>query len=201
MIRGLLLILDAGGSWAKIAQAQRGVVAVLFLHLLPLMAAALGVEAFAMVRLGEGRTITGNIIPVTVEAAVRFAAAAAILFLLAVFLGAKIAQLLARNFHDTAPYDACFRLLAYTLSPLFLLHFVDALPGVNTWFCFAAGILLSVVVLYAGVPAVLRPDPAKSMGLYLILSVLLMVLAGLVHFLAIQILHDQVNLHFWRDLL
>jgi len=201
MIRGLLLILDSKSSWEKIAAAQRGLLFVLSVHLLPLMAITLGVEAYGMMRLGEGRTFVGDIINVTQESAVRFFVASIALNLVVILVGAKLFQRLGANFHLAWPYTPCFKVLAYGLSPLFLLHLLDALPGVNTWVCFGIGILLSVGVLYFGVPTVLRPDPSKAMGLYVIVSVLVVVLAGLAHFMAIQVLHDQLNPRFWEQFL
>jgi hypothetical protein len=201
MIRGLLLILDAGGSWNKIATAQRGFLFILAVHLLPLLTITLGLEAFALVRLGEGRAISGDPTRVGTEAALRYAVAEAVLNLGLILVGARIVQQLARSFHDRVTYLTCFTILAYTLSPLFLLHLLDALPGVNTWACYGAGILLSVAVLYLAIPIVMRPDPAKAMGIYVTMAVLLVVMTGLAHFLAVQILHNQLNLQFWRDFL
>jgi hypothetical protein len=201
MIRGLLLILDAGGSWNKIAQAQRGVWFILFAHLLPLLAITLGVEGYALTRLGEGRNLAGDVVVITPAAALRFELAVAILNLGVILFGAKIVQQFGKSFENPLSFVVCFRVLAYTLSPLFLAHLADGLPGINTWLCFGVGILLSLTVLYLGIPIVMRPDPAKAMGIYLMVSVLLLVMTGLSHFLAIQVLHDQVNLRFWRGLL
>jgi hypothetical protein len=201
MIRGLLLILDAGGSWTKIAQAQPGYLFIIFVHLLPLIAITLGLEGYAMTRLGEGRTITGDIIPVTQTQALAFIICSAGLNFLMILVASKLVQHVAKSFHTMLSYLACFRLLAYTLSPLFLLHLLDALPGAPTWVCYAIGILLSVGVLYLGIPILMRPDPAKAMGIYLIAAVPLIVLSGFVHFLSIQVLHNQLNLRFWHDFL
>jgi hypothetical protein len=200
MIRGLLLILDSKSSWEKIAAAQRGFLFVLLVHLVPLMATTLGVEAYGMMRLGEARTsFTEEIIKVTQESALRFLVAAAALNLLAILAGSKLMQRVGGNFHLAWGYASCFKVLAYGLSPLFLLHLLDALPGINTWVCFAIGIAMSVALLYFGVPTILRPDPSKAMGVYMIISVLVVVLAGLAHFLAIQVLHNQINPRFWEQ--
>jgi hypothetical protein len=200
MIRGLLLILDAGGSWNKIAQAQRGFVFILVVHLLPLLAVTLGAEAWAVARWGEARAITGDMTWRTPAAVLQFALAGIGLNLVVILLGAKLVQHIAKSFHNVTSYMTCFRILAYTLSPLFLLHFLDALPGINTWICYCLGIFLSVAVLYLGIPIVMRPDPAKAMGIYLIISVLLLVMTGLAHFLALQVLHSELNFHFWEGL-
>jgi hypothetical protein len=198
MIRGFLLILDAGGSWEKIARAQRGFFFILLAHLLPLLVIPAGVEAYAMTRLGEGRTIAGDAIVVTPEMALRYVAACAALGLAVVLGAAKIVEWISRSSHFATSFRICFTLVAYGLSPLFLLHLLDALPGVNTWVCFGIGLALSIGVLYLGVPNVLRPDPAKAMGLYLTVAVILLGLCGLAHFVALGVLHNELNLRFWE---
>jgi len=200
MIRGLLLILDAGASWTKIAQKQRGFWFIFLVHLVPLMAMTLGVEAYALHRLGEGRTITDARIDHTWEEAVRYALTVAALNLGVILAGAKIVEHIGRSFHNASSYLPAFTLLAYGLSPLFLLHLLDALPGINTWICFGIGIALSIAALYLGIPTILKPDPAKAMGIYVIVSVLLLVLTGLAHFVAVQILHNELNPRFWEQL-
>lgn len=199
MIRALLLILDAGASWEKIAKAQRGYLFILGLHLLPLMAITLGVEAYAMTRLGEGRTVLGQTVAVAVPAAVRYVVAEIVLNLMVVFVSAKVLERITHSFHTSVGYLQCFTAVAYGVSPVFILHLLDALPGINTWVCFGIGIFLSVAALYYSVPFILRPDPAKAMGIYLMMSILLIVLAGLAHFLAIQLLHGQLDLRFWKQ--
>jgi hypothetical protein len=199
MIRALLLVLDAGASWEKIARAQRGFVFIVLVHLAPLMVITIGLEAYFMTRLGAGRTITGDLIAISQQAALRYGVAALILSLGVILIVAKLLERISRSFHNVTSFSACFTLVAYGISPLFLLHLLDALPGVNTWVCFAIGFALSVAALYLGVPTVLKPDPAKAMGLYFVVSVVLLVLAGLAHFVAQTILLDRLNPRFWEQ--
>jgi hypothetical protein len=201
MIRALLLILDAGASWEKIARAQRGFLFILCVHLLPLLVFTLGVEAYAMTRLGESRTIAGDLVIVTRHTALRYALGALVINVVVILAGARLVELIGRSFHFPTSYRACFTLLAYGLSPLFLLHLLDALPAINTWVCFAIGIALSVAALYLGTPVILRPDPAKAMGIYMIVSLMLILLAALGHFLAQELLHNRLNLRFWEQFL
>ncbi|MBI5384647.1 MAG: YIP1 family protein [Verrucomicrobia bacterium] len=199
MIRALLLIFDGAASWEKIAKAQRGFLFILCLHLLPLMVLTLGVEAYALTRLGEGRTITGKLIIVQPQAALTYAGVSAALILAVVVSAARILQRVGRSFHNSLSYLQCLRVIGYGVSPLLLAHLLDALPSINTWVCFGLGIALTIVVLYLGVPHVLRPDPAKAMGIYLLGAVVLLVLSGLAHFLAVQILHGEFNARFWEQ--
>lgn len=195
------MILDAVASWEKIAKAQRGFLFVLGLHLLPLMAITLGIESYALVRLGEKPSITGLVKPVPQELAIQYGLAAAALNLTVVLLGAKFVQQVARSFHFEAGYVSCFTALAYGISPLLLAHLLDALPGINTWVCFGIGIALTVGLLYHGVPRVMRPDPAKAMQVFLMTALLVTVLAGAAHFVAQGVLHGELNARFWEQFL
>jgi len=46
----------------------------------------------------------------------------------------------------------------------------------------AIGIMLSVGVLYQGVPRTMEPDPAHAFGLYLMTALLVVLISGLVRF-------------------
>ena len=200
MIRALLLILDPAANWEKIAKAQRGWLFIFLMHLFPLMVLTLGLETYALTHLGERRGITEAISKMPVDLAVRYGATELILNLLVIFLGAKLVQKMANNFHAQHTYHQCFTLLAYGLSPIFLGHILDAAPFLNTWACFGIGMALSIAVMYQGVPLMLQPDPAKALGLYFTVVLLMTVLAGLAHLISWLILQDQLNTQQWEKL-
>ncbi len=200
MIRALLLILDPIASWEKILKAQRGVPFILLTHLLPLMVLTLGLETFALTRLGEQRGLFGAYTKIPVELAVRYGAAEMILNLLVVVLGAKLVQKIANNFRGEHTYRQCFTVLAYGLSPIFLGHFLDAAPFLNTWVCFGIGLVLSLAAMYQGVPLILRPDHAKALGLYFTVVVLVGVLATVAHLLSWLLLREDIDPAQWDRL-
>ena len=55
-------------------------------------------------------------------------------------------------------------------------------PSVTPWVAWAIGILLSVVALYHGVPRMMEPDPTHAFGLFLMSSLLLTLITGLLRF-------------------
>jgi hypothetical protein len=63
---------------------------------------------------------------------------------------------------------------------MFLLRLLDAFPPVNPWVSWSIGILLSVTVLYQGVPRVMQPDPPQAFGLFFMSALLLTISTGLV---------------------
>ncbi len=52
----------------------------------------------------------------------------------------------------------------------------------SPWISWAIGIVLSVAVLYHGVPRMMEPDPAHAFGLFLMSALLLVLITGLVRF-------------------
>ena len=196
MFRAIALLLNPAGTWERIALAQRGVYFILFVHLAPLLALTLGVEAYGLVRLGESRRMLSEA-PATLRAvapdvAVRYAAAAAVLYTAAILLSARVAQTLGNSFQSTHNYRQALATVAYGLSPYFLCRMLDGLPGVNTWFAFGLGVLLTIPAFYHGVPQVMKPDPARAFGLFLSIQVFCGMGMGIVHFLAVSVLHEEL---------
>ena len=198
MIRGILLIFNPIRNWDKIAGAQRGFLFVLLLHLLPLMMVTLGLETWMIDRFGEKNRMTDLVVKVPRQTAIDYGATEFVLNLVVVLLGAAIVHKIGNTFHGHQTYLECFTLMAYGLAPLFYLHVVDGYPRAPTWVCFSIGILLSVMLLYQGMPRLLKPDPTKALGLYLTISIVLVLLALLVHLLAVFVLRQQLDIRFWE---
>ena len=195
MIRALLLIFDPAATWERIALAQRSVYFVLLVHLLPVLAITLGVETYGMVRLGESRRMLSDlpatVYPVPLEAALRYAETAFGLYLAAILLGARVVQKVGNSFQAMHTYQQVLTTVAYGFGPYFLCRMLDALPPLNTWLCFSAGIALSLPAFYHGVPQVMRPDPARAFGLFLTVFIVMTMFMGVAHFVGVAVLHEQ----------
>src|SRR5207247_5109358 len=79
-------------------------------------------------------------------------------------------------------FTQAFATVVYGLSPLFLLHLLDGLKDISPWVSWSVGIVLSIAVLYQGVPRMMEPDPSHAFGLYLMGSLLLLLTTGLARF-------------------
>ena len=75
MITAFQLIFSPFETWERITLAQRGVLWIICLYLLPLLVVCLGVEGYLLTRLGETRGELGYIIKVSNESAIRYAVA------------------------------------------------------------------------------------------------------------------------------
>ena len=86
------------------------------------------------------------------------------------------------TFHGRHTYPQAFTTVAYGLSPLFLFHLLDAFPKVYPWVGWSIGIILSIAALYYGVPRMMEPDPPHAFGLFLMSSLLLVCVTGVLRF-------------------
>ena len=114
-----------------------------------------------------------------------------LLWLLVVFVGANLLKAIGETFHGRHTYIQAFTAVAYGLSPLFLLRLLDAFSVISPWLSWSIGILLSVAVLYSGVPRMMEPDPAHGFGLFFMSAVLLVLVSGLVRFVTAAYLQGK----------
>jgi len=105
------------------------------------------------------------------------------LALLVVFLISKLIKSMGETFHGRHTFAQAFTVAAYGLSPVLLLRLFDAFPAISPWLTWFVGVVLSGVILYHGLPRVMQPDPPHAFGLYLMSTLLLIIVTGLVRFL------------------
>lgn len=192
MITVLQLIFSPFETWEKISTAQRSLVWTLCVYLLPLLVVALGAEGFLLNQWGEKRGEFGFVIRVPLDLAVRYAAAYFVILLAAVIVSAKFLALASESFNVRTTYYQSFLVMAYSFGPIILARLLDSVPQINTWVCWAIGVVASVSVLYHGVGMVLRPDQTKGFGLYLVSIIIVVLVSGVGHFAALSVLHKKI---------
>lgn len=193
MIKALFLIFNPAGSWARVVQAKRNLGTVLIGFLLPLVVLSIAGELVCMKYLAKA-PVEGMAPRISTSLLINYVVAQFVLGLAAVFLSAKLIKSLAETFHTRNSYTQCFTIIAYSVSPLFLLHILDGVPGVPPWLGFVIGILLSLSVLYNGIPTALTPDPPHAFGLFLTGGLLLTMVCGVARLIAFFVL--QKKFHF-----
>ncbi len=197
MITALLLIFDASRTWEKIGSSpEQRVGRVFFSYLLPILLLSVAGESLGLLKLGMWE---GDVVPRLVKPSqalvMRYEVVQTLLDLLIIFGGALFLKKLGDGFHRKHSYGQCFATLGYSLGPLYLVRVLDGVPAINTWICYAVGILLAVSAVYRGIPYVMKPDPSNALGLYVMASFALIVTTGLAHFLAIQVLEQKAFAH------
>jgi len=192
MIKALLLIFEPFATWDRIWRARRGVSFVLFLYLLPTVLLISAAEGYGLHHWGRARELGPRRLYNSGEVII-FEAAQFILFVAVVFIGARLIKSVGETFHGRHTFTQTFVLVAYGLSPLFLLHMLNAVKDISPWMTWAIGIILSMAVLYQGVPRMMEPDPPHAFGLYLMSSVLLLFITGLARFVTAWYLQGKFH--------
>ena len=179
MFKAFLFIFMPVQTWERVFRAQRGFAFILTFHLLPLLGLTAFSEGYGLVHWGrvQGRIHVKHF---TQPEAIIYEIAQGLLTLGVVLLVTGVIKSISRTFHSRHTYTATFTVVAYGLSPMFLLRLLDTSPLVNPWVSWSIGILLSIAVLYQGVPRVMQPDPPQAFGLFFMSAWLLTVTTGLV---------------------
>jgi hypothetical protein len=179
-------------TWERIAKANRSVWATFLVFLLPLILFCSSVESYALVRWGYQRGQFDGMATASQGQAIRYGLTQVVLELAMVLIGAQLLQWIVDTSSDRRTYTRCFTTVAYSLGPLFLSHLFDSIPALNTWVCWAIGMILSSSALYLAIPRVLQPDQTKGFGVYLVTLLELTLLSGICHLIVLSTLDGRV---------
>lgn len=191
MIKALLLIFEPIATWEGIFRARRSLLFILVIYLLPLLLLTSAAEGYGLVHWGKWQGEVGRLKKFPFGEAAIVEAGQVLLSLLVVFAGANLLKAIGETFHGRNTYMQAFTAVAYGLSPLFLLRLLDAFSIISPWVSWSIGILLSVAVLYNGVPRMMEPDPAHAFGLFLMSALLLVLVSGMVRFVTASYLQGK----------
>jgi len=180
MLKVFFLLFEADVAWEKIALARRGFVFILGVHVLPLIALATVAEGWGLMHWGRWQDHYHKTrIWTDLTTVVHFEILQAGLFLAVVFLSALLLHVASAQFHGKRAYLQSFTVIAYSFSPMLLLHLLNLYPRVHPAFSWALGLAVTVWVLYQGIPRVLERDPVHAFGNYLTAIFVLVLTSGL----------------------
>jgi len=186
MIKTLLLVLYPAATWDRIVLAKRGCLTILLFFLLPLWVLAGVAEGYGLVHWGKPSGEFSHIKTYSNSQALIFEILQLLLMLIMVLVSARLIKALGETFHGRHTFNQAFTVTAYGLGPFFVLRILDIFPGVSSWVYWVTWIIamfLCVGTLYHGLPRVMQPDPPSAFGLFVVSSVLLTMISGLVRFL------------------
>ena len=192
MIKAFSLMFDPT-AWDRLAQARRGVGLVCTTYLLPLLLVVSVVEAGGLMHWGKWQSGVGVIKKFTAGEVFLYEIPQLLLTVAVVFVSAHLVKILGETFHDRHSYTQAFTVVAYTLFPVFLLRLLDVFPMMNPWIPWVIGVVLSLWIYYQGLPRVMKPDPSHAFELYVISSMILVAITGLVRTLTALCLRGQVD--------
>lgn len=180
MIKALLLIIRPVQTWNGIDVANRSIAYVLCLHLLPLILLTSAVEGYGLMHLGKTHRGEMNYVKhYDLKEVVIIEAVQSLVFLGLALLGAYAAKNFAGTFHRRATFRHAFTAIAFGLAPLLTLRLGDLSATLIPWVPWAVGMVLTIAVLYLGLPCLLKPDPPHAFGLYVMTSFTLVIIFGM----------------------
>ena len=189
MIKALFLIFEPEAAWNRVALSRRGMTWIVLLYLLPMMLIAAAVQGAGLVEWGRMQsTAIGGLKYFTRNEAILCEIVELLLMGVVLVASAHLIKTLGDTFHGRHTYDQAFKVVIYGLSPVFLLRLLDGFATTNLWLTWLLGILLTVKILYHGVPRIMLPDPPHAFGLYFMSCLLLAMATGLERFITIGFL-------------
>ncbi len=194
MIKALMLVLDPGASWDGIVLKKRSWQTILLIYLLPLWLIAFAAEFYGLVHWGKPRGFVSELKTLSNSEALIFEIIQLVLMAVLVFVGAKLIRSLGETFHGRNTFNQAFTVAAYGLGPVFTMRIFDAFSGAAGWVYWATwgvGIVLTISILYLGVPKVMLPDPPHAFGFYMTSCIFLAILSGLIRFLTFSFLEGK----------
>lgn len=183
MIKALLLIFSAPATWLRIGQLPRKWGVVLATYVLPMLLLVGAAEGYGLMHWGKARGPFASLERFSWAFVAAFEVVQLVLSLAVVLVTARMIKSLGETFHERHSFSQTFTVAAYGLSPYFLLRLLDAFPGISPWVIWLIGILLSISVLYSGIPLIMRPDPPHAFGLFLMTSMFVLFITGLLRFM------------------
>jgi hypothetical protein len=191
MLNALLLIFAPARTWERIADARRSIFYIFITYLLPIMLLTSFGEAYGLVHWGKWQGEPFHIRKLSVGESVVFEAGQFLATLLIIAINAALAKSVGSTFHGRHTFTQGFTAVSCGLAPLFLCRLLNAHSDVNPWLSWAIGILLSIGLLYHGVPLVMEPDPAHAFGLYMITGLMLFMTTGMLELITAFYLHGN----------
>ncbi len=185
MINALLVIFEPVAAWDRIARARRSIGFIVLMYLLPTLMIASALEGYSLVRWGRERGRVEEVMHAqtfTRNHAIVFEVAQTLLLILVVFIGAKLVKSVGETFHGRHTYTQAFTAVAYGFGPLYLLRLLDFFPKISPLIGWSIGMVLTVTVLYHGMPRIMEPDPSHALGFFFMGSLLLVALSAMVRF-------------------
>jgi len=178
MIKVFFLIFESGAAWIRIAEARRNLIFIFIFYLLPMMVIVAAAEGFGLMHWGTAQVNSGIIKKLTANEAVVYETAQSLLTLLIIAVCACLIKSFAETFHSRHDHTQSFTVVIYGLSPFFLLRLLDMFQAFNPWLTWGIGMMLTLKILYNGVPCVMLTDPTHALGLYFMSSLVIIVLTG-----------------------
>ena len=198
MIKAFFLIFKPGAAWERVVRARHSFVFIFGLYLLPMICLATAAEGWSLSHWGKWQPKFERLKEFSTGTVITFEVIQALLFVVMVLVGALLLLKISQTFQSRARYREAFTTMAYGFSPLFLTHLLNVSPTMHPVIAWAIGIILTIWILYQGVPRVMHPDPTHAFGLYFSLMFVVILISAIARaFTAFYLLGIVDFKHSW----
>lgn len=200
MIKALLLIFQPSAAWGRVVLAKKGFLFIFGAYLLPMVLISSAIEGWGLSRWGKWQPKFDRLKDFSdhTGTVITFEVIQSLLLLAMVLVSALLLLKISHTFHGRRTYLQAFTTMAYGFSPVFLVRLLDVGPMVHPATTWVLGILLTIWILYQGIPQVMQPDPTHAFGLYLSVIVVVVLTSGIARVLTALYLLGEVDFqHSW----
>lgn len=191
MLNALLLLFSPARTWERIVDSGRGIAYILIAYLLPIMILTSFGEGYGLMHWGKWHGEPAHLRKLSMGESVVFEAGQFLITLLIIVINAGLAKSVGSTFHGRHTFTQGFIAISYGLVPLFLCRLLNASSEVSPWVSWSVGILLSMGLLYHGVPISMEPDPAHAFGLYMVTALMVLMTTGMLELITAFYLHGN----------
>jgi hypothetical protein len=191
MLNALLLLFSPARTWERIVDSGRGIAYILVAYLLPMMILTAFGEGFGLAHWGKWQGEPPHLRKLSTGQSVVFETGQLLLTLLIIVINAGLAKSVGGTFHGRHTFTQGFIAISYGFAPLFLCRLLNAFSDVSPWLSWSIGILLSIALLYHGVPLSMEPDPAHAFGLYTVTALMVFMTTGMLELITAFYLHGN----------
>ncbi|HXF11239.1 MAG TPA: Yip1 family protein, partial [Desulfuromonadaceae bacterium] len=165
------LIFEPIAAWDR--AARRSLKFTVLFYFVPMLLIVGAAEMFGLMEFGRMQTSLIGVKKFAFSEALAAEAAQMGLMVLIMLIATYVVKSLGETFHGKHNYTQAATVVIYGLSPVFLFRLLDLFPNINLLIPWGIGIMLTIKILYYGVPRVMQPDPPHALGLYFMTSLLL----------------------------
>lgn len=172
MTKVLSLIINPGPAWDKIALEMRGFVYITICQLLPLVLAGSVLEAWGLNRHGKWQPKFQFYRTFSQQDIINLGIIQFVLYFAMVFVSALLVYKIAQTFQPRNSFGRqnflrAYTTVAYAFCPMFLVRFLDYSASINPLVTWGVGLVITIWILYSGIPRVMKTDPTQAFGVYL----------------------------------
>jgi hypothetical protein len=168
VLKDFLLIVRPDETWNRIVAAQRGVVFVWLIYLLPMLLLASVVEGHALMLIGRHQSAAGLTNQFPAARVYGFEVVQSLVLILLLLVAASFIQAFGNACHRRNHFTQSLLVLFHALGPLLLVQCLNGIPSLHVfWVSSLFGVALAISALYYGLPRIMQPDPSSALGLFL----------------------------------